>query len=226
MARMRRSDCARPGITRRRAGRGFAYYAPDGARVEELVERKRIDALTIPPAWRDVWICPDPYGHLQATGTDAAGRKQYLYHPVWRARQDQRKFDDMVAFAHALPGLRERIDVDLAGGKLDRGAVLACAVRLLDVGFFRIGSEDYAAQNESYGLATMRKEHVQLAPGDVIMFDFVAKHGKRRMQSIVDPKAFEVVSRLKRRRSGGPELLAYKDRAVCATCARLTSTRT
>ncbi len=211
MPRLRRSDCSVPGITRKRAGRGFAFYDASGARITDQEERERIGALGIPPAWRDVWICASANGHLQATGTDAAGRKQYLYHPEWRARQDQRKFDDMVAFAHALPTLRERVQSDLDGVDFDRDGVLACAIRLLDVGFFRIGSEGYAEQNESYGLATMRKEHVTLLPGDAIEFDYIAKHGKRRVQAVVDPKVTDVVGRLKRRRGGGPELLAYKD---------------
>lgn len=213
MTRLRRADCAQPGYTRRRAGRGFAYYAPAGARVTDPGTRERLEGLGIPPAWTDVWICAYPNGHLQATGTDAARRKQYLYHPDWRSRRDQEKFDDMARFARALPDLRARVAEDLGGGELSRPVVLACAIRLLDIGFFRIGSEDYAARNDSFGLATMLKAHVTLGDGHTIVFDYTAKHGKRRVQAIADSQVCEVVSRLKRRRGGGPELLAYKERS-------------
>jgi DNA topoisomerase-1 len=213
MARLRRSDCSAPGLTRRRQGRGFTYLDADGETVRVPEDLERIGELGIPPAWKDVWICPDARGHLQATGVDAAGRKQYLYHPQWRTRRDQEKFDDMIAFARALPQLRAHVDGDLAAtDQLSRERVLACAVRLLDRGFFRIGSEQYTVQNESYGLATMRKEHVSLDPEQRgMVFDYVAKSGKRRLQGVVDPAAFEVVATLKRRRGGGPELLAYKN---------------
>ncbi|MEY2514084.1 MAG: topoisomerase [bacterium] len=154
--RLRRSDPTVPGIKRVRHGRGFRYVAEDGERVTDELVLQRIAELVIPPAWKDVWICPYPGGHIQATGVDEAGRKQYLYHPRWRERQDQRKFDDMVRFAESLPALREVVVRDLARGDLSRGHVLACATRLLDRGFFRIGSEDYAVTNASYGLATMR----------------------------------------------------------------------
>ncbi len=208
--RLRRSDPAGPGLTRRRSGRGFRYLDAEGRPLRDPDERARIVALAIPPAWVDVWICPHPGGHIQATGIDAAGRKQYLYHPRWRARRDQRKFDDMLRFARALPALRERIAAELAAdGAFTRERVLACAVRLLDRGFFRIGSEDYAATNGSYGLATMRREHVTVRD-DTIAFDYPAKSGRRRVQSVVDPEVAEVVAALKRRRGGGDELLAYR----------------
>ncbi len=212
MARLSRTDCSGPGLTRKGAGRGFAYYDDEGSRVTDVEDLGRIGELGIPPAWKDVWICPSPDGHLQATGTDAAGRKQYLYHPRWRERRDQEKFDEMTAFARALPDLRARVERDLTeSDKLTRERVLACAVRLLDRGFFRIGSEQYAAQNESYGLATMRKEHVSLEPDTrTMVFDYIAKSGKPQVKGILDPAAFEVVSALKRRRGGGPELLATK----------------
>ena len=168
MPRLRRVDCSTPGLTRRRSGRGFAYYDAGGARVADAEIRSRIAGLGIPPAWRDVWICPHPSGHLQATGVDAAGRKQYLYHPDWRTRRDQEKFDEMVRFAEALPSLRERVAADLGGTGLSREVVLACAVRLLDIGFFCIGSADYAARNESYGLARMLKRHVTSGDGDLL----------------------------------------------------------
>jgi DNA topoisomerase I len=213
MPRLRRADCSAPGLTRRRHGRGFSYVDQDGETVQDPEDLGRIGELGIPPAWKDVWICPDPRGHLQATGVDAAGRKQYLYHPQWRTRRDQQKFDEMVDFARALPQLREHVDEALTSTEaLTRERVLACAVRLLDRGFFRIGSEQYTAQNDSYGLATMRKEHVRLDPEQRgMVFDYIAKSGKRRIQGVVDPAAFDVVATLKRRRGGGPELLAYKN---------------
>jgi DNA topoisomerase-1 len=205
-----RSDCSGPGISRRRRGKGFEYRDDEGRRITDPEDLARIRELGIPPAWEDVWICPNPRGHLQATGTDAAGRKQYLYHEAWRTRRDAEKFEDMVRFAHALPDLRERVEADLDGDELTRERVLACAVRLLDRGFFRIGSEEYAAENGSYGLATMRKEHVTVTADGEMIFDYPAKSGIRRVQAIVDPQALEIVTALRRRRGGGDELLAYK----------------
>jgi len=211
-ARLRRSDCSTPGIERRRAGRGFVYL-DGGRRVEDEEVLARIRALGIPPAWRDVWICRDPRGHLQATGIDAAGRKQYRYHDAWRVRRDAQKFEDMTRFARALPRLREHVAADLAAGHAPtRERVLAAAVRLLDRGFFRIGSEQYSVTNESYGLATMRKEHVKLEPDGTMVFDFPAKSSQRRVQAVVDPLVTELIATLKRRRGGGPELLAYRER--------------
>jgi DNA topoisomerase IB len=207
--RLRRSDVSGPGIHRRRHGRGFTLVDDHGERVDDPETLQRIANLVIPPAWEDVWICPHPNGHIQATGIDQRGRKQYLYHPSWRERRDQQKFDDMVEFARALPDLRARVEADLAGEPLSREQVLACAVRLLDRGFFRIGSEDYAVTNETYGLATMKKRHVRVR-GDALVFDYPAKHGKRRLQAVVAPDIAELVDRLKRRRGGGDELLAYK----------------
>jgi DNA topoisomerase I len=185
------------------------YLDETGARITDAEIVARITALVIPPAWREVWISPDPFGHIQATGLDQRGRKQYLYHPRWRERRDQQKFDDMLAFARALPGLRSVVEHDIALGDMSREQVLACATRLLDRGFFRIGSEEYAVTNETYGLATMRKEHVTL-DGDVIRFDYIAKERKRRVQAIIDPEVAVIVGTLKRRRSGGEELLAYR----------------
>jgi DNA topoisomerase IB len=211
--RLRRADCSGPGIKRRRAGKGFAYVDDEGRRIDDAEVLARISELAIPPAWEDVWICPYPHGHLQATGTDAAGRKQYRYHDAWRARRDAEKFDDMVRFAGALPKLRRRVEADLGEcAAPTRDCVLACAVRLLEVGFFRIGSEQYTVQNESYGLATMRKSHVRIEPGGQMLFRYPAKSGVRRVQGIVDEQACAVVATLKRRRGGGPELLAYKER--------------
>ena len=169
----------------------------------------RIDELVIPPAWEDVWICPHPLGHIQAVGVDARGRRQYRYHDAWRARRDAEKFDHMVEFALTLPDLRRQLAIDLAGEDLTRERVLACATRLLDLGFFRIGSEGYAEENQSYGLATMRKRHVSIED-DVVTFDYTSKGGKRRVQSVVDDDVRTVVQALKSRRGGGHELLAHR----------------
>jgi DNA topoisomerase IB len=210
VARLRRVDCSGPGITRRRRGRGFEYRDDAGRRIADGEVLARIRELAIPPAWKDVWVCPYPNGHLQATGTDAAGRKQYRYHDEWRARRDQEKFDAMLDFAATLPRMRRRVRRDLRGKDLDRTRVLACATRLLDLGFFRIGGEDYAEENDSYGLATLLKRHVRLED-EAIVFDYEAKSGKRRVQEITDPAVREVVAALKRRRGGGRELLAHRD---------------
>ena len=211
MARLRKVDCSGPGITRRRRGKGFEYLDDEGRKIREDEVLQRISELGIPPAWEDVWICPYPMGHLQATGIDARGRKQYLYHQRWRERKDQEKFDEMIDFARALPAMRRRLAKDIKGDELTRERVLACAVRLLERGFFRIGTEDYAEVNDSYGLATMRKAHVTLGDDGEIAFDYKAKSGKRRVLSVVDPASFEIVAALKRRRGGGEELLAWKD---------------
>jgi DNA topoisomerase IB len=208
-SRLRRSDTSGPGLRRVKRGRTLQYLDEDGERVTDPELLQRIAELVIPPAWQDVWICPYPGGHIQATGMDQAGRKQYLYHPRWRARRDQQKFDDMIEFARALPALREYVDERLALDEVSREHVLAVAVRLLDRGFFRIGSEDYAVRNDTYGLATMKKRHVRLR-GEVLLFDYPAKHGKRRVQAVIDPEVARTVERLKRRRGGGDELLAHK----------------
>jgi DNA topoisomerase I len=209
MPRLRRADCAAPGISRRRRGRGFEYLdVSTGERIEDEDVVERIKALAIPPAWEDVWICADPLGHIQATGVDARERKQYRYHDLWRERRDRQKFDEMVDFARSLPKLRKQVETDLRKRKISRERVLACAVRLLDRGFFRIGSEDYAEENETYGLATMRKRHVTVQ-GDRVVFDYEAKGGKRRVQVVGDKAIAGLVKTLRERRGGGHELLAY-----------------
>jgi DNA topoisomerase I len=209
MARLRRVDCSESGIRRRRRGKGFEYLDADGRRIAEPSVIERIRELAIPPAWDDVWICPYPMGHIQATGIDAAGRKQYRYHDRWRERRDSEKFESMLRFARSLPKLRRQADRDLAREGMPREKALACAVRLLDRGFFRIGSEDYAEENDTYGMATMRKRHVTIS-GDRVTFDYEAKGGQRRLQTIGDGDVARVVRALKQRRGGGEELLAYK----------------
>ena len=210
MPRLRRSDCAIAGIKRRRRGRGFEYVDEGGERIEDPDVVERIRALAIPPGWEDVWICVDPLGHIQATGMDARGRKQYRYHDLWRERRDRQKFDAMLDFGRALPKLRDRVERDLRKRRISRERVLACAVRLLDRGFFRIGSEDYAEENETYGLATMRKRHV-IVKGDTVTFDYEAKGGKRRVQVVGDRSIAGLVKTLRARRGGGHELLAYRN---------------
>jgi DNA topoisomerase IB len=207
--RLKKVDCSGPGLRRVRRGRGFSIVDADGNRVDAPEVLTRVGELVIPPAWKDVWICPYPGGHIQATGIDQRGRKQYLYHPRWRERRDQIKFDDMVVFARALPTLRERVAGDLARGDYSSDHVLALAVRLLDRGFFRIGSEDYAVTNETYGLATMKKRHVRVRDG-ILYFDYPAKSGKRRVQAVVDRELAGDICHLKQRRGGGDELLAYR----------------
>ncbi|HVF77356.1 MAG TPA: DNA topoisomerase IB [Solirubrobacteraceae bacterium] len=207
--RLRRSNLIAPGYRRRRCGAGFMYLTEEGERITDVEIIARITELVIPPAWQDAWISPDPLGHIQATGIDARGRKQYLYHPRWRERRDQQKFDDMIAFARSLPALRSVVEHDIALGDMSREQVLACAARLLDRGFFRIGSEEYKVTNETYGLATMLKSHVTL-DGETIRFDYIAKESKRRVQAIIDPEMAAIIGTLKRRRGGIDELLAYK----------------
>jgi DNA topoisomerase IB len=207
--RLRRSDCQGEGISRRRAGRGFTYRDPDGERIDDEGTLTRIRELAIPPAWEEVWVCLDPLGHLQATGVDAAGRKQYLYHERWQQRRSERKFETVRRFAPALPRLRRSVTADLRHQGMPRERALACAVRLLDLGFFRVGGEVYAEENESFGLATVRRDHVTVSGGEVV-FDFPAKSGRRRVQSIRDPATVRAIAAMRRRRSGPEDLLAWR----------------
>lgn len=211
--RIRRVQASASGFTRRRRGRGFTYLDERGKPIGDPQTVDRIRTLAIPPAWADVWICPDPWGHLQASGIDAAGRRQYLYHERWRRWRDRQKFRKMHDFARSLGVLRDRVSRDLDQDGLPKDRVLACAVRLLDLGLFRIGSESYAERNGSFGLATLRKRHVRLTE-DEALFDYTAKGGKRRVQSIRDPEARKVLRELKGRRSGGEELLVYRNGEV------------
>jgi DNA topoisomerase I len=208
--RLRRVDCSAPGIRRVRRGRGFTYLDEDDDPIEDGEVRDRIRALAIPPAWTDVWICSDPRGHIQATGYDDAGRKQYLYHDAWREHRDRQKFKEMEAFAGALPAVRERIEVALGLRGLVRERVLGCAIRLLDLGFFRIGSERYAAENETYGIATLKKRQLRIERGAAV-FDFRAKGSVRHVQVVADPAVLPTLKSLKARRAGGPELFAYRN---------------
>lgn len=208
--RLRRADCAGPGIKRVRRGRGFSFSDCDGTSIEDEETLDRIRQLAIPPAWKEVWICPDPFGHIQATGYDEAGRKQYLYHERWQQRQAERKFELVREFALKLPKLRRAVTADLRRPGMPRERALACAVRLLDLGFFRVGSEVYAEENESFGLATVRREHVTVGKSEVV-FDFPAKSGQRRIQSIRDTPARRALEAMYRRRGGPEDLLAYQE---------------
>ena len=211
MPRLRKVDCAGPGIARLRRGRGFIYLNSDGSKVTDPEVLDRIAALVLPPAWKDVWICPDPLGHIQAVGTDAAGRRQYRYHDAWRVQRDAVKHERVLAFASRLPRARVLVAEHLDQRGLTRQRVLGAAFRLLDLGFFRVGGETYAESNGTYGLATMRRDHVTVK-GDLVTFEYVAKSGKDRVQAFVDDNVRKVVVGLVRRDDTSEELLAYKDR--------------
>lgn len=208
VVRLRRSDCNAPGITRRRRGRGFSYHW-NGEKISDPETLERIAGLAIPPAWADVWICPWPHGHIQATGTDDAGRRQYRYHDAWRVLRDRQKFERVVDFGRALPSLRSVVEADLALESMTEGRVLAAVVRLLDLGFFRIGGEEYARDNETFGIATLHKDHVTMRKGEMT-FDYPAKGSIRRVITVTDPVTFELLKVLKRRKGGSDNLLAYK----------------
>lgn len=210
MPRLRRSDCSANGISRLKKGRGFRYLWPNGQPVKDRDTLARIRALAIPPAWRDVWICQWPNGHIQATGTDAAGRRQYRYHDAWRVHRDREKFDRVLRLGRSIDRLRERVAEDLAQPGMGRARVLAAAVRLLDLGCFRIGGEQYAAEHETFGVATLRKEHVNVRRG-TMTFAFPAKGAKWCEVIVRDAELLPVVTALVRRRAGGPDLLCYKE---------------
>jgi DNA topoisomerase-1 len=198
-----------PGWTRRRAGRGFIYLDEDGHRLSgEAAERCKL--LVIPPAWEQVWICPAPNGHLQAVGTDDAGRRQYLYHEQWRIKRDKSKHDRVLTVAARLPKARRTVAKDLQRDGMPYERALGTAFRLLDLGFFRIGGEAYAEANNSFGLATVRKEDVTLE-GNSVVFDYIAKSGQERYIALGDDLVRLAVRDLLRRRGGGPELLAYRE---------------
>jgi DNA topoisomerase I len=187
--RLRRSDPSRPGYGRR--GRGFVDQ--NGRRISDPETVRRLRDLVIPPAWRDVWISPDPRGHIQATGIDAAGRKQYLYHPQWRIKRDAAKHDHVLEVAARLPATRRRIDADLAGRGLGRERVLATIATLLDLGAFRIGGDEYAnGDDPTYGVATLRPEHVGSRPGCVV-FSFPAKGGVPQSSEVTEPDVCAVL---------------------------------
>ena len=183
-----------PGIRRQRRGRGFTYLGPDGRRVDDLNVLQRIHELVIPPAWRDVWICPSPNGHLQATGRDDAGRKQYRYHERWQEVRSLTKFQHLIEFAEGLPQLRRRVDADLRRRTLDRERVIAAVVRLLDLTLIRVGNEEYAQLNGSFGLTTLRRRHVAVRR-QTIEFQFNGKSGQEHEILARDERVARVLRR-------------------------------
>ena len=207
-AGLRHVTNAMPGLRRVRSGRGFRYLGPDGTPLQDPDVLRRIRSLAIPPAWTDVWICPSPRGHLQATGRDARGRKQYRYHPRWREVRDETKYDRLVAFGEALPRIRERTAADLALPGLPREKVLATVVRLLERTLIRVGNQEYARDNHSFGLTTLRDRHVDVH-GSTLRFHFRGKAGKVHEVDVRDRSLARIVKRC--RDIPGFELFQYLD---------------
>ena len=198
----------RPGLRRQARGKEFAYFRADGGRVKDAATLARIKRLAIPPAWKDVWISPHENGHIQATGHDARGRKQYRYHPRWREQRDENKFDHMIAFARVLPRIRRRAKRDLARHGMPREKILAMVVRLLETTLIRVGNDEYARQNNSYGLTTMHNHHARVV-GPRIRFTFRGKSAKRHEISVSDPQLARIVRRCQD--MPGQELFVYED---------------
>ncbi|WP_406634240.1 DNA topoisomerase IB [Amycolatopsis sp. WGS_07] len=207
--RLRRSELSSPGIKRQRRGRGFRYLAPDGSPVRDPETLERIRGLVVPPAWRRVWICPHPTGHIQAVGVDDAGRRQYLYHPEWRRARDEEKHDRVLALAAELPDVRAAIQHDLRRRPLDRRRVSAAALRMIDRGVFRSGGEEYVEANGSHGATTLLREHVKIS-GDELDFRYPAKSGLVRELSLRDPDLAAVLKTLRRCRTGTSRILVYR----------------
>lgn len=207
-AQLRHVDDTAPGITRHKARNGFDYRSPAGALVREVDTLKRIRSLAIPPAWTNVWISPDPNGHLQATGRDGRGRKQYRYHPRWREVRDEAKYSKLLIFSRALPKLRARVEDDLKRPGLPRDRVLAAIVRLMDMTLFRIGNNEYAKENKSFGLTTLRNRHVAIE-GSRIHISFRGKHGKHHESDLNDRRLARIIKHC--RDLPGYELFQYLD---------------
>ena len=205
-AGLRHARDDRPGFTRRRSGRGFSYRDVDGRPIRDRETIERIRRIAIPPAWTDVWICPTPNGHLQATGRDARGRKQYRYHPRYRSRRDGAKFERLIAFAKALPRIREQVERDLARPGLPREKVVAAVVRLLELTLIRVGNDEYARLNRSFGLTTLRNRHAAVE-GTEITFRFRGKSGQQHEVGLRDRRLAAVVRRC--RDLPGQELFQY-----------------
>jgi len=207
--RLRRSVLGKPGITRQRRGKGFAYCGPDGEPLDDERTLQRIKELVIPPAWKKVWISPHPHGHIQAVGTDVAGRRQYLYHVARQEGRAEEKFDRVLELSAQLPAWRDRVAADLGARGLTRERVLALALRLLDRGYFRAGGEQYAEEHESYGIATVLCEHVTVHR-DTVEFDYPAKSGVRRTVEVEDADVVRAVRALMRRAERTERLLACR----------------
>ncbi|MBA2457899.1 MAG: DNA topoisomerase IB [Gemmatimonadales bacterium] len=199
---------ARPGIRRKRAGKGFSYVTPDGKTLKDERTLGRIRSLAIPPAYTDVWICPDPNGHIQATGRDARTRKQYRYHPRWREVRDETKFGRMLAFSDVLPTIRKRVEQDLARPGLPREKVLATVVRLLECTGIRVGNDEYARSNRSFGLTTLQDGHVEVS-GSTMRFQFRGKSGKTHSVALSDRRLARIVGRCQA--LPGEDLFQYVD---------------
>jgi len=198
------------GVRRKRSGKGWAYFAPGGARIADAKMRRRLNALAIPPAWTDVWICPEPDGHIQATARDARGRKQYRYHPSYREARDRSKFRRMLEFSEVLPILREHVERDLRLDDLSRRQLLATVVRLLDRTLIRVGNDEYARENRSFGLTTLRRKHVRVE-GSLLRFSFRGKSGVEHLLSITDPRLARIIQRCQD--LPGQEMFQYLDEA-------------
>ena len=198
------------GISRKKTGAGWAYYTPRGARIADERIRKRLNSLAIPPGWTDVWICPDPDGHIQATARDARGRKQYRYHLSYREARDRSKFRRMLEFSEVLPRLRERIERDLRAPDLSRKQLLATVVQLLDRTLIRVGNDEYARENQSFGLTTLRRRHVRVV-GATLRFEFRGKSGVDHTVSVADPRLARIIQRC--RDLPGQEMFQYLDAA-------------
>ena len=209
MPRLRRTSRNDPGWTRRRAGKGFVYLDQSGDRLGPE-DSQRVKDLVIPPAWRDVWVTPYPHGHLQACGTDDAGRVQYLYHPAWREARDGAKFERLLGFGKALSKAREQVIADLGTVGMPKERGCAVAVRLLDLGYFRIGNDVYADENDSFGLTTLERRHTRRR-GDVLVFDFTGKSGVEHRIEIDDDPTVEALEVMRKRRGTSDRLLAWKD---------------
>jgi DNA topoisomerase-1 len=193
--RLRHCNNTIPGITRKRAGHGWAYFDPAGERITDRDEIDRLNAIALPPAYADAWFCPYPNGHLLATGVDARGRKQYRYHPDFRARQEADKYERCADFGRALPKLRARVAKDLAGRKMARDTVVAAVVRLLDLGHIRVGNEAYARSNRSFGATTLRNRHARVK-GPRLRLEYVGKSGKKQRLTIEDRRLAQIVRRM------------------------------
>ncbi|OMC33045.1 DNA topoisomerase [Mycobacterium sp. GA-1841] len=207
--RLRRSIVRGPGIQRVRRGRGFTYRDDTGTTVTDAATLQRIEDLVIPPAWKSVWICSYPNGHIQAVGTDIAGRRQYLYHTQWQEERGEEKFDRVLEMSGSLADWRSGIATDLRRRGLTRARVLALGLRLLDLGYFRAGGDQYAEENNSFGIATLLREHITMRP-DAVEFDYPAKSGVRRTLRVEDPAVARAVRSLQRSRADGERLLAYR----------------
>lgn len=208
--RLRRSVVGGPGLRRVRRGKGFSYQNPDATAVTDAATLQRITDLVIPPAWKDVWISPHPNGHIQAVGTDAAGRRQYLYHQQWQQERNEEKFDRVLQMSAGLPDMRQAVATDLRGRGLSRDRVLALALHLLDLGYFRAGGEQYAEENNSFGISTLRCEHVSLR-SQAVEFDYPAKSGVRRTLVLEEPEVVRSVRALLRRPERTDRLLVCRD---------------